>query len=61
MDSCLPVCVCLCLMARICVSPLSVCFYCTGSKEACYSDLGLMSAFGQQVCMCASVHVCMCV
>lgn len=30
----------------------------TGSKEACYSDLLLTSAFGQQVCMCVSVRVC---
>ncbi len=55
---------CLHLCTHFCVSScvhvlLSMCSS-TGSKEACYSDLWLMSSVGQQVCMCVSVHVYVC-
>lgn len=67
---CAPVslCVCVCLYLSdgislyvLCVHvPPSTCSS-TGSEEACYSDLWLMSAFGQQACMCVSMRVYVCV
>lgn len=48
--------ICLCPFVCPCASLCST----TGSKEACYSDLLLTSAFGQQVCMCVSVCVYTC-
>lgn len=56
---CIPACVCVCVFvcrhiffSVSCVHvPLSMCSS-TGSKEACYSDLWLMSSVGQQVRMC---------
>lgn len=55
---CVYVCVCLYLSdgTYSCLPCVSMCSS-AGSKEACYSDLWLMSAFGQQVCMCVSVCV----